>query len=90
LPAFLWGAWVELAGRVYPLTYLEDWLREKGGDTTYSGGFVEHYILPVMYPEHLTAHVETCLGIFVLAINILLYGWIIFSGRRKRSRTRNS
>ncbi|MDD5544666.1 MAG: DUF2784 domain-containing protein [Acidobacteriia bacterium] len=37
LPAFLWGAWVELAGRVCPLTYLEDWLREKGGDTTYSG-----------------------------------------------------
>lgn len=90
IPAFLWGAWVELAGRVCPLTYLEDWLREKGGAAAYSGSFVDHYILPVMYPDHLTSHLETVLGIFVLAINAGIYGALVGRLWRKRVRQRTS
>ena len=54
LPAAAWGAWIEFADRVCPLTPLENWLRVRAGGAGYSGGFVEHYILPLLYPGRLT------------------------------------
>src|SRR5690606_28688271 len=41
LPAVLWGAFVELTGRICPLTPLELWLRNLGGQRGYEGGFIE-------------------------------------------------
>lgn len=73
LPAVAWGAWVELAGWACPLTPLENRLRELGGGAAYSTGFVEHYLLPVLYPAALTRELQIALGVLVLAINAAAY-----------------
>ena len=36
-------------GWVCPLTTLEQWLRTKAGDTSYSGGFIEHWLQQLLY-----------------------------------------
>jgi hypothetical protein len=81
LPCAAWGAWVELAGWVCPLTPLENWLRARGGGAAYTSGFVEHYLLPVLYPDALTREAQYELGGFVLLVNAVAYAWIL---RRRR------
>ena len=76
LPAMVWGAVIELAGWVCPLTPLEIDLRARAGQAGYAGGFVDHYIIPVVYPDSLTSRVQVALGFFVLALNAILYAWI--------------
>ena len=78
VPTFLWAALIEFVGWVCPLTPLENWLREKGGGLPYQTTFVEHYILPLLYPSILNRHLQIFLGFFVLSINLGLYGWIIW------------
>jgi len=73
VPCFLWAAWVELSGRLCPLTPLENLLREQAGATAYQTGFIAHYLLPALYPEGLTRAIQICLGSFVLTGNIALY-----------------
>jgi hypothetical protein len=85
LPAFLWGALVELAGWVCPLTPLENWLREKGGGLVYRTGFVEHYLLPLLYPATLTRTSQILLGLLVLGVNLGLYGWILWRTSQKQA-----
>lgn len=82
LPAVAWGALIEFAGWICPLTPLEQSLRHLAGEKGYSGGFVEHYLLPLLYPEGLTRDVQIILGAFVLVINAAAYVIII---RRRRS-----
>jgi uncharacterized protein DUF2784 len=77
VPAALWGAAIEFGGWVCPLTPLEHWLRGKSGNAGYTGGFVEHYILPLLYPSALTRTVQIVLGLLVLAINLAVYGYLI-------------
>ena len=86
LPAAGWGALVELAGWICPLTPLENHLRRLGGQTGYGGGFVEHYLIPVLYPVGLTREIQVGLGIFVIALNLAVYG-IVW---RRRQRTKPS
>jgi hypothetical protein len=74
VPAVLWGAWVELTGTICPLTPLENALRRTAGDAGYAGGFIEHYLVPVLYPEGLTPPLQTGFGLAVVAINAVLYG----------------
>lgn len=76
LPAAVWGALIEFAGWICPLTPLEHWLRREGGLAGYQGGFVEHYILPVLYPHSLNREVQLVLGAFVVIINLAVYGLI--------------
>ncbi|MBW2560649.1 MAG: DUF2784 domain-containing protein, partial [Deltaproteobacteria bacterium] len=71
-----------------PLTPLERWLLQADGQTGYSGGFIEHYLLPVLYPSALSREIQILLGISVVVINITAYGWLI-AGFHKRS-NRNS
>ncbi|MFQ5584306.1 MAG: DUF2784 domain-containing protein [Calditrichia bacterium] len=73
IPTVLWAALVEVAGWVCPLTPLEGWLRGKGGMESYKLGFIEHYILPVLYPASLTRGLQIFLGLAVLFVNLLLY-----------------
>ncbi len=75
LPAVLWAIVIEFAGWICPLTPLEISLREKGGELAYRSGFIEHYILPVLYPTILTRRLQFILGFLVFAINILIYWW---------------
>jgi len=77
LPVAAWGVLIELSGWVCPLTPLEVRLRRLGGEAGYSGGFVEHYILPVLYPSGLTRQHQVWLGILVGILNLGIYGWIL-------------
>lgn len=85
LPAVAWGVSIEFMGWLCPLTPLENRLRNEAGLAGYEGGFVEHYLLPVLYPESLTRSVQIVLGLLALLINVGLYGWML----RKRSRDSN-
>lgn len=73
LPAALWGALVEFFGWFCPLTPLENSLRLASGTAGYSGGFIEHYIIPIIYPAELTREVQVFLGLAVLAVNLAIY-----------------
>ncbi len=88
LPAALWGALIEFGGWICPLTPLENRFRELAGEQGYSGGFVEHHMLGLLYPEGLTREVQVALGVAVLAINGLVYGGLLarHAARRRRSR----
>jgi Protein of Unknown function (DUF2784) len=85
VPAFLWGALIELAGWVCPLTPLENWLREKGSGLVYRTDFIEHYILSLLYPYALTRSSQIFLGLFVLSVNVGLYGWILWRTALKKA-----
>ena len=76
LPAAIWGAAIEFMGWVCPLTPLENHFRRLSGEAGYEGGFIEHYLLPLIYPEVLTAATQTVLGALVLTINFLVYLWL--------------
>lgn len=78
LPVALYGALIEFGSWICPLTPLENWLRRRGGEAGYAGGFVEHYILPILYPGGLTRGVEIALGLAVLVINGFFY-WRLWS-----------
>ena len=82
VPAFAWGAAIEFFGAVCPLTPLEQRLREAAGEQGYDGGFVDHYIMPVMYPAGLTPTVQLWLGLFVVALNVAIYAFVVARGRR--------
>jgi len=77
IPAAVWAALIEFYGWVCPLTPLENWLRVRSGASGYRGGFIEHYILPVLYPRALTRELQIVLGIFVLVVNLAIYGWLL-------------
>jgi hypothetical protein len=83
VPAFAWGAAIEFLGAVCPLTPLEQRLRELAGERGYTGGFVDHYIVPVMYPAGLTPAVQLWLGVFVVALNVAIYAFVL--ARRQRT-----
>jgi len=83
VPAFVWGAAVEFFGGVCPLTPLELRLRTLAGEHGYVGGFVAHYIMPVMYPAGLTPTIQLRLGVFVVVLNAAIYAFVFV--RRRRS-----
>jgi hypothetical protein len=80
IPAAVWGAVIEFAGWICPLTPLENSLRRQGGSAGYAGSFIEHYILPMLYPSALTRNVQLVLGFLVVAVNLAIYGYVF---RRK-------
>ncbi len=86
LPAAVWGVMIEFAGWVCPLTPLENALRMRGGEAGYSGGFIEHYLLTVLYPADLTRGIQLVLGSIVLALNLAVYGLLL---ARRRAVTTN-
>jgi len=83
LPAATWGAAVELFGWFCPLTPLENFLRTAGDSAGYSGSFLEHYLLPVIYPAGLTRELQLLLGCGVVVVNLLIY---VRVWRRRRAR----
>lgn len=77
VPAALWATLVVLMGWLCPLTPLEHWLRDLGGMETYEGAFLDQYVAPVIYPEGLTRTHQIGLGIFVAALNLVIYGLLL-------------
>jgi hypothetical protein len=73
LPAVAWGAGIEFTGTICPLTPLENQLRALAHQQGYAGGFVEHYVFGLLYPEGLTRSVQLALGVLVVVINALMY-----------------
>ena len=82
LPAAGWGVWVELAGWNCPLTPLENWLRTREGGSAYAGSFVEHHLLPVLYPASFSRELQLALAALVILVNALIYAGVW----RQRSR----
>ena len=78
VPAFLWGAIIEIAGWICPLTYLEHWLQIKSGIAVEKIGFVEQYLTPLLYPTPLMRPFQIILGSIVLGMNGLIYAWILW------------
>lgn len=77
IPAAMWGAAIELAGGICPLTPLENSFRRQAGEAAYSAGFIEHYVLPVLYPAALTRNTQILLGVFVIALNVAIYAYVL-------------
>ena len=73
LPAAAWGALIEFTGGICPLTPLENRLRVLAGEAGYAGGFVEHYVTAVLYPDGLTRGAQVVLGVLVLLLNAVIY-----------------
>ena len=73
LPAAAWGALIEFAGWICPLTPLEQRLRVLAGDGGYQGGFIEHYVTAWLYPAGLTRSTQLLLGVLVILVNLLIY-----------------
>ncbi|MDH3224105.1 MAG: DUF2784 domain-containing protein [Gemmatimonadota bacterium] len=82
LPAAAWGFAIEAFGWICPLTPLENRLRRASGEAGYPGGFIEHYLIPIMYPAGLTRGVQWVLAGVVVLVNVALYTLV---WRRHRS-----
>jgi len=77
IPAIVWGSYIELTNSICPLTYLENWFLQKANLTTYSEGFIQNYLVPIVYPLNLTKGLQIYLGIALIVINMIIYGFII-------------
>jgi hypothetical protein len=82
IPAAIWGAAIEFAGWICPLTPLENWLRRQAGSAGYSGSFIEHYILPILYPSTLSRDIQLLLGFLVIAVNFTIYYFVLRTRNR--------
>jgi hypothetical protein len=76
LAAAGWGLFVEASGAICPLTWAEVHYRRLAGEAGYEGGFIDHYLLPLIYPAGLTRDAQWMLGVAVLVLNAVLYAWI--------------
>jgi hypothetical protein len=76
LPAVAWGVAIELGGWMCPLTPLENSLRRSAGEAGYTGGFIEHHLIPILYPAALTPTIQIVLGAGLFGVNLLLYTWV--------------
>jgi hypothetical protein len=85
LPCAAWGVWIEWSGGICPLTPLEWRWRELAGEQGYAGGFVEHYLLPLIYPAGLTRDVQFVLGGFVGVLNAIVYTIVVRRAALRRS-----
>ena len=86
LPALAWGFWVETSGQICPLTPLEIHLRQLAGEAGYQGGFLEHYVVFLLYPPGLTRTDQWVLAALLLAINIVAYGALLRPRRHRHRR----
>ena len=86
LPAAVWGALIEFRGWLCPLTPWEQALRRAAGEVGYNTGFIEHYLMPLVYPANLDYDMQIVLGSFVIVINLLIYGWLSLRRIRRRNK----
>lgn len=77
LPALAWGIWIEFSGGICPLTPLENHFRDRAGQDGYHGGFIDHYLVPIIYPDGLTRQTQWILGTVLIVVNLLIYAlWL--------------
>ena len=85
LPSVAWAIALELAGWICPLTPLENRLRRAAGGAGYEGGFIENYLLPILYPDELTRSMQIGFALFALSVNVAVYSWVIMRWRKRRA-----
>ena len=94
LPALAWGAYAVLSGAICPLTPLENWLRVAGGGAAYETSFIEHYLLPIVYPGFVQGQAgrgwQIALGMALVLGNLLAYALLPLRQRRRQNRARRS
>jgi hypothetical protein len=83
MPAVAWGIVVECLHLGCPLTPWENQLRRAAGQAGYDGGFIEHYLIPLIYPAGLTPQIQLWLGAIVVLVNLTVYAWLIWRWRNK-------
>ncbi len=88
LPALVWGAMVIGMGWICPLTPLEVSLRQQAGQQGYAGGFIEHYVLGLIYPEGITRTTQIVLAALLIVGNIVVY--TLWARRRRRNFSQGS
>ncbi|MGR5244882.1 DUF2784 domain-containing protein [Vibrio sp. PNB23_22_6] len=86
IPAALWVTVISFKGWICPLTPLENQLRQAAGDEGYPGGFVEHYIIPIIYPVELRFDGQVLLGLAALGINIVIYALVYYRYKLNQGR----
>lgn len=83
VPALAWGSWIAASGSICPLTPLENSLRAQAGQGSYAGGFIDHYVTPVIYPEGLTRGTQMAYGAALVIVNLIFYArWLHVKRRR--------
>ena len=85
VPALIWGIYIEITHSICPLTYLENWFLQKANLTTYSEGFIQNYLVPIVYPKHLTDNLQIYFAIVLIVANMIMYGLIISKSKKKLS-----
>lgn len=73
IPCAIWGALIEFFGWICPLTYLENYILKMGNANYYESSFIQHYLLPIIYPPGLTTDIQLLLGVIVIVINLIIY-----------------
>lgn len=82
LPAAAWGGFVEVSGRICPLTPLENRLRRAAGGSGYESDFIEHYLFPMIYPAGLTREIQMALAAILVVLNVVIYA-VVWRSRRQ-------
>jgi hypothetical protein len=82
VPVAMYGIAIEWIGWICPLTPLENHLRRRAGEQGYEGGFIEHHLLPLIYPADYTVSLQIVLGAVVLVVNIVIYALVFVRHRR--------
>jgi hypothetical protein len=85
IPAAIWGLAIEFLNAPCPLTPLEQMLMHMAGEEAYQGGFIDHYIVSLIYPEADPRFFLEA-GFFLLAINCVIYAVIIMRIRGKKTK----
>ncbi len=85
LPALAWATWIVATHGICPLTPLENSLRRTAGAAGYEGGFIDHYLVPLIYPPGLTQEHQAWIAAGLVAWNALLYGFALLRRRNRRS-----
>ena len=52
----------------------------------YTGGFIDHYIIPIVYPTGLTDTIQFTLGLIVLVVNASVYLLFFLNKRKHRQK----
>ncbi|WP_372684026.1 DUF2784 domain-containing protein [Desulfosarcina sp.] len=84
LPCVLWGVLIAFGGWICPLTPLEMHLRQLAGQAGYAGGFIDHYVMPIVYPAGLTRGMQIAFGVTLLTVNLLVYARMLVNRGSER------
>ncbi len=82
VPSVLWCSLVNVCSWVCPLTPLENMLRHLAGQAGYEGGFIQHYIAPLVSPGGMPRRQELIIGFSVLGWNAFVYALVVALRRR--------